>query len=295
MIELLDVTPAAEEGWWLLFELADDNRDDWLLVGGQMMYLLAAEHSAPLPRTTDDIDVVVNVRTLPGGTQWLSAWLIDRDFEEETPSADGISHRFSRPANPGPGRVVFDVLAPEGLGERTSILTVPPGRTVEAPGATQAFDRSELVGVVVSGLPKRGRRNGIVRRPNVLGALVAKAAAATEIRIRQNPERDWQDAALLLTFISDPLAVTEELTAKDRKRLGGLRPMLERDHIGWATLTTEDYRLGRPHCPSSSNHPLSPSLEYRSPALVDCALRQAPTPRGRFDSGCGPARACQPR
>jgi hypothetical protein len=96
----------------------------------------------------------------------------------------------------------------------------------------------------VSGLPKRGRRNGIVRRPNVLGALVAKAAAATEIRIRQNPERDWQDAALLLTFISDPLAVTEELTAKDRKRLGGLRPMLERDHIGWATLTTEDYRLG---------------------------------------------------
>jgi hypothetical protein len=188
--------------------------------------------------------VVVNVRALPGGTQWLSAWLTKRDFEQETPSADGISHRFSRPANPGPGRVVFDVLAPEGLGQRASLLTVPPGRTVEAPGTTQAFRRSELADVAVSGLLDRGRRNGRVRRPNLLGALVAKAAAATEIRVRQNPERDWQDAALLLTLIPDPLTVAEELTAKDRRRLARLRPLLEREHIGWATLTAEDHRLG---------------------------------------------------
>jgi hypothetical protein len=90
VIELLEVTPAAEEGWWLLFELAEDNGEDWLLVGGQMMFLLAAEHHARLPRATVDVDVVVNVRALPGGTQWLSAWLTKRDFEQETPSADGI-------------------------------------------------------------------------------------------------------------------------------------------------------------------------------------------------------------
>jgi len=238
------LTPAAEEGWWLLFELAEDNREDWLLVGGQMMFLLAAEHNARLPRATDDVDVVVNVRTLPGGTQWLSAWLIDRDFEEEPPSADGISHRFTRPADQGPGRVVFDVLAPEGLGERTRILTVPPGRTVQAPGATQAFGRSEMVDVAVSGLLNRGRREGLVRRPNLLGALVAKAAAAREIRVRQNPERDWQDAALLLSLITDPLTVAEQLTVKDRKRLAGLSPLLDRGHLGWATLTAEDHRLG---------------------------------------------------
>ncbi|HEX8080434.1 MAG TPA: hypothetical protein VF557_09515 [Jatrophihabitans sp.] len=38
--------------------------------------------------------------------------------------------------------------------------------------------------------------------------------------------------------------MAEELTAKDRRRLARLRPLLEREHIGWATLTAEDHRLG---------------------------------------------------
>ena len=63
-------------------------------------------------------------------------------------------------------------------------------------------------------------------------------------RGRGYPERDWQDAALLLTLITDPLAVADELTAKDRKRLAGLRPLLKREHIGWATFTAEDHHQG---------------------------------------------------
>jgi len=83
---------------------------------------------------------------------------------------------------------MFDVLAPEGLDERTDITTVRPARTVKVPGSRQALDRSQLVAVRV----RESER--VVRRPSLLGALVVKAAA-TAIAVRSNPERDWEDAA----------------------------------------------------------------------------------------------------
>jgi len=244
VIELTGLTPAAEQGWRVLFELAKESEEDWLLVGGQMILMLAVEHGAQLPRPTDDMDVVVNVRSRPRGTEWLSRWLLDRDFAPDGATPDGIAHRFSRVADPGPGRVVFDVLAPEGLGPRTSALTVPPMRTVQAPGATQAFDRSELVEVAVTGLMSGQRWAGRVRRPNLLGALVAKAAAATEIPVRLNPERDWQDAALLLSLVPDPVSMAAECERRDRKRLTRLAPLGDRAHVGWATLSDDDFRRG---------------------------------------------------
>jgi hypothetical protein len=125
MIELVDLLPAAQQGWEVLLELAEDNDTDWLLIGGQMMYLLAIEHGTQLPRPTADMDVVVNVGARPGGTRWLAGWLLDRGFGQDTPSADGISHRFSRSVGVGHGTVIFDVLAPEGLGETTDLTTVP--------------------------------------------------------------------------------------------------------------------------------------------------------------------------
>ena len=243
MIELSGLTPAAEEGWWTLFDLAEANSADWLLVGGQMMFLLAVEHDASLPRATDDVDVVVNVRTMPAGTEWLSDWLLAHGFHQDGVSPDGIGHRFYRDAQPGPGRVVFDVLAPEGLGERTAIFTKRPARTVQAPGSVQAFERSEVVDVAVTGMLQRGRREGRVRRPNLLGALVMKAAT-TALAVRTNRARDWQDAALLLSLLPDPIATAAECGRKDRERLGGLVALNDRAHQGWATLSDEDCQRG---------------------------------------------------
>ncbi len=132
MTALRELTPAAEQGWATLFELAKTDTTSWLLIGGQMMYLLAAENGSVLPRPTDDVDVVVDVRARPDGTEWLADWLGERGFDLEGISADGIGHRFVRMADPGPGRVIFDVLAPEGLGKRTGVFTKRPARTVQA-------------------------------------------------------------------------------------------------------------------------------------------------------------------
>jgi hypothetical protein len=243
-VRLTDLTPAEEEGWWLLFELADQDLDSWMLVGGQMMQLLAAEHgSIDRVRPTEDIDVVVNVRSKPGGTEQLAGWLLEQGFELAGVSPAGVGHRFARAAVGGPGVTLVDVLAPEGLGARTNIFTVRPARTVQVPGSVQAFERSEVVPVEVSGLSGRPARSGRVRRPNLLGALVAKAAA-TAIPVRDNPDRDWQDAALLLDLVRDPIEVAAACSTKDRQRLQLLLPLDDRHHVGWANLDLEAYRRG---------------------------------------------------
>jgi hypothetical protein len=235
IVELDGLAPAAEEGWDTLFDLNEVDAPSWLLVGGQMMHLLSVEHAAAIVRPTDDVDVVVDVRTRPNGTRWLSAWLQDRGFTFEGASPDQIGHRFARPASRGPGTVVFDVLAPEGLGRRASLITVPPNRTVQVPGTVQALQRSRLLTVRITSLVGRPPRVGTVRCPNLLGALVGKAAATT-IAVRTNPDRDWQDAALLLSVIADPMAVAEKCDRKDRRRLRLLKPLEDPAHRGWQNL-----------------------------------------------------------
>ena len=241
MIELGDLTPSAMAGWLTLFELCRIDPDSFLLIGGQMMHLLAVEHGAPeLARPTQDVDVVVDVRARPGGTAWLAAWLCNRGFELAGASPQGIGHRFVRRARHA--AVQFDVLAPEGLAARTDVSTVPPARTVAVPGSVQAFERSEVVGVAAQALGG-GRRRGRVRRPNLLGALIVKAAA-TRVAARADAGRDWQDAALLLSLIEDPLAAAAACGAKDHKRLAALRPLAEPDHAAWALLGAEAWRRG---------------------------------------------------
>ena len=61
--------------------------------------------------------------------------------------------------------------------------------------------------------------DGIVRCPNLLGGLVGKPAA-TSIIVREIPERDWQDAALLLSMIPDPVALSVECGRRAGRNLG---------------------------------------------------------------------------
>lgn len=243
-VELTDLTPVAEEAWWVVFDLAEQLRDGWVLVGGQMVQLLAAEHgAAERVRPTEDVDVIVDVRARPDATRRLADWLLEAGFRFGGHNAEGVGHRFERPALGAVGKVLFDVLAPDGLGGKTSTTTVPPARTVEVPGGTQAVLRSELIDVAVSGVSGRPTRTGAAARPTLLGALVAKAAA-TAIAVRTNPARDWQDAALLLALVPDPVAVAEQCGRSDRKRLQRLLDLEDGAHVGWALLSDDDQRRG---------------------------------------------------
>jgi len=235
-VVLAGMTPAQQQGWDVLLDLAVDLPASWCLLGGQMVWLHALEHGAEPPRATEDVDVVVDVRTNPTAIRRLCTWLEVRDFSLEGISAQGIGHRYAREALGAPGRVVFDVLAPDRLGARADLTTTPPARTVSAPGARTALNNSERIDVVVGG------RAGYVFRPPLVAAILAKAAATT-IAARTVPERDWTDAAFLLTLVADPFAAAAKLTRTEMRRLQRIDALLDERHAAWRTLGSRA-RLG---------------------------------------------------
>ena len=111
-------------------------RGSWTLIGAQMVFLIAYEHDLLIGRTSGDVDVLMDIRALTAATQEASFTLGRLGYELVPPTPDGRAHRFRR------GGAIVDVLAPDGVGLRASLLTIPPGRTIAVPGGTQALIRS---------------------------------------------------------------------------------------------------------------------------------------------------------
>lgn len=114
------------------------------------------------------------------------------------------------------GDATIDLLAPDGLG--TGPVETGRGRVVQAPGTTQAIERAESI--IVELASKRLE----VRTPNLLGAIVAKSAASTEIvpATRLDKEKHERDlATLLMCAARDPTLdqMASAMTKKDKRRL----------------------------------------------------------------------------
>ena len=88
---------------------------------------------------------------------------------------------------------------------------VSGGTTLQTPAAQQALDRTDDAAVVTGG------REGVVRRPNLLGALVAKADAYHNTSDTAR-SRHLIDFAVLTTLIA-PSDHINAATTRDRRRL----------------------------------------------------------------------------
>jgi hypothetical protein len=177
----------------------------WVLVGGQMAMLHCLENGVALTRATDDGDVVVGVWTRRDALHKTSRFLRDQGFEE-VKTEDGYGYRFKRGE-----RTVIDVLLPEGLDrQRDYPMTVSgrPGFSTE--GGNQALARAERVPVVVED------HSGYIRRPTLLGSIVAKANAyVTDSR---EIERHAEDIVTLTEIaLRDPRAVLSRARPADRR------------------------------------------------------------------------------
>lgn len=171
---VVPVSSAGQEAsWHALLDLHQELPVGWVLVGGQMVHLHAAERGYPLVRPTDDADAVLDVKLRPPILHDVTAALVTMGFESAGVSASGVEHRWQR------GQAQIDVLIPQGLGERlrAQVVGVSGSPTVETPAGQIAVDLSEVVDVQV------GDRVGHVRRPTLLGALIAKAAADTTVSV----------------------------------------------------------------------------------------------------------------
>lgn len=235
-VTLVQMTPAQEESWRILLDLYPVFPSGWCLIGGQMVWLFACEYNVDPVRATEDVDVAVDIRADQQAIRRLCAWLESRHLMLEGMNTDGIGHRYVSSTYEGPGKVMFDVLAPDNVGGRADLTTSPPARTVSAPGTRNALDEVQRIEVVL------GHRTGQILRPSLLAAIIAKAAATT-IPVREDPDRDWSDAAFLLSLVPDPVAAAAELTKGQRRGLRAIDALLDEAHPAWRRLGARG-RLG---------------------------------------------------
>ncbi|MFB6577152.1 hypothetical protein ACFCYC_06840 [Streptomyces sp. NPDC056402] len=221
------------ELWGVLFDLAEQVPDAWSLIGGQMVLLHGLEHGRTPPAASADLDVLADVQSDQQSLRRLVAALERLGFSPAGMSPQGnLLHRYQRGVEPQ--RLVVDLLAPDNLGPRADLTTTPPGRTLEVPGGRQAAQRSEAVGVQL------GPRTGRIRRPSLLGAIVAKAAAVS-IKTA-SPERHYRDLAFLLSLPANPLQLRDQLDKGDRKKLAFAKALNDPQHAAWRQLADESAR-----------------------------------------------------
>jgi hypothetical protein len=198
---------AQAQAWLALMDLHERIDNGWTLIGGQLVHLHCAERGMSPTRPTSDIDTVVDVRAAQDMLASFTGALIDLGFAADT-SGDGVQHRWRRDL------AQVDVLIPEGVGERAAARRgAGGGPTVPAPGSTQALARTEAIVVQV------GDRVGTVLRPTLVGALVAKAAARTEIINDRARARHCTDFVVLANLIAARDFREADLNKKDRQRL----------------------------------------------------------------------------
>lgn len=206
-IDLPVMAGAQMESWHALMDLYERVDSDWALIGGQLVHLHCAERGFSPTRPTNDVDTVVDVRTSPGMLARFTGALKELGFMPEI-SGDGIQHRWRR------DQAQIDVLIPEGIGERAAARLGAGGApTIPAPGTSQALNRTEPVIVEVMG------RSGTVLRPNLIGALIGKAAARNEITKDRASARHCTDFVVLANLVSARDFRETELSKKDQQRL----------------------------------------------------------------------------
>jgi hypothetical protein len=201
------LSPAQEASWLGLMELYDRLPDQWTLIGGQLVHLHCAERSYAPRRPTPDIDTVLDLRANPQILLHFTQALLDIGFTSAGVTAEDKQHRFIR------GEASIDVVIPHNIGERLPRRKGATGsETLQTPGGLQALARSQTIDVTIAG------HRGHVRRPNLVGALIVKAAAHT-VPSDGHKGRRRSDFATLAAMVSRHDFATETLTRHERRYL----------------------------------------------------------------------------
>lgn len=197
------MTGAQIASWHALMDLHELLPGRWTIVGGQMVHLHCAERETFPVRPTDDADALLDAKAHPSILEDFTAGLVEAGFGPVT-SGDGYQHRWRM------GEAQIDVLISNKLGERKTYRTITGAPTVGTPAAALVLNRSEDLDIEVDG------RVGTVRRPTLLGSLVAKAAAHT---VGDGKDRHRQDFAVLASMLRANDLRGASLTRGERRYL----------------------------------------------------------------------------
>lgn len=223
-VVLTGLTERQRQSWLGLLDVAADFPDGWCLVGGQMVHLYCQERGFSPSRPTNDGDVVLDVRAQPNVLRDFTGALGSVGFISAGVSPEGHQHRWVR------DKASIDVLIPRGLGGAAgSKKGITGGTTLATPGAQQAIKRSELVTVQVD------EAIGTIRRPSMVGALVAKAAAYS-VPSDSAKERHLTDFATLAAMARGSDRIGQQLTARDLHYLIPMLTALDNSRRLWTSI-----------------------------------------------------------
>ena len=125
----------------------------------------------------------------------------------------------------------MDVLAPDHLGRRADLTTVPPATTAAIPGGTRALATRRVLEVRVTGGPA-----GLLPVPSLAGGIVLKLRAWES----RQAGRDAEDLVRLLALVGDVEAVRSELKPAERQLLGQVRPLADERSRIWRVAADPD-------------------------------------------------------
>lgn len=194
----------------------------WVLIGAQMVMLLEHEAGRPSGRTTGDVDAVVDVRALAGGTRAAAERLVAAGYE---PASAEHPYRFVY------GTASVDLLAPDHLGRNADLTTIPPATTTAIPGGSRALATRRLIEVDIIGVG-----SGTLPIPSIPGAIVLKVRAWHS----RHAPRDAEDLVRLLSLVTDVEAVGGELKPGERRGLARVAPLTDATNRAWRAVVDRD-------------------------------------------------------
>lgn len=207
--------------WLTLIELDQRLDAPWCLLGGQMTALHNLENGLA-PRAVDDGAVAIGVRTHREALEDATGLVVEQGYREDT-THDGHGYRYRR------GAASIDLVIPRDLDRQRRRPTTASGRPgLSTSGANQALTRTERVRVSVAGV------NGFLLRPNLLGALVATAAAVQADP--QDPGQALEDFAVLASLFVNAGQLPDyarQTSPKDRRRLKAVLAEMPAEHPAW--------------------------------------------------------------
>ncbi len=213
----LDLGPmpsAQAQSWHGLLDVAERVPTGWCLVGGQMVFLFARERSVPVPRTTTDVDAVLDVRAHRTIWPMVTQVMLDVGFVP-APDPSGRQVTWIR------GQARLDLLVPRHLGSRWSARSAAGGFALETPGAQYVVNSAMPAEVVVDG------RVGTIMRPSLAGAIGAKAAAVTVV-LDVARDRHLVDLVVLATAMEPGDRVGQSWGRTERRRVANAVGLLTR-------------------------------------------------------------------
>lgn len=204
--------------WGTVFALARATQDptSWQLTGGLMVQAHAMLHGVN-SRSTEDADLLVDVLTHKRAVREVRDVLQRLGFKVVDGSLTGYTTRMRR------GAEDVDLLVDNHLSPYVRPRAELNGnKMLGMPGSRRAVLRSMDVDLALHGETAR------IRMPNLLGALLMKAASWREAKQRDYG-RHLQDCALLASLIDDPVEALLHLdnrSPSDRKNIRTLRDEL---------------------------------------------------------------------